>query len=220
MPQRHSLAVSERTIKGKEVKKLRRQGLTPGIIYGPVVDTPLPVSVETKAIDRMYRDLGSSVLIDLTLDGATYVVYMREVDINRIARQPLHAEFYAPNLREPISASVPLGFAGEPGIAGGVLTHGHESLFLRGLPEQLPATIEVDLSVLVELEQSLYVRDAVIPEGIELLTDPDTLLVKLSAPTYQAAEELEAEAPAEAAEEAAEAPAEAETEAETENAEG
>jgi large subunit ribosomal protein L25 len=198
MPRRHTLAVNARAIKGKEVDKIRREGLTPGVIYGPVVDEPIIVSVDTRTLNRMYIDLGPSTLIDVALNGTTHVVYMRQVDIDRLARRPRHVEFFAPNLRLPITATVAVMFVGEPGILNGVINHGHDTLQVRGLPEQLPSAIEVDLSVLTEYEQALYVRDVVVPAEVEILTDGDELLVKLSAPDVQAAADVEAEALADA----------------------
>jgi len=208
MAARHALVASERTILGKEVSKIRKQGLTPGIVYGPAVADPIPVSVDTRELQRLHRGLGASTLIDIQIDGTTHVAYMRQVEIDRLARRLLHVEFFAPNLRVPITASVPVVFIGEPAIEGGVLAHGHDSLQLHGLPEQLPAMVEVDLAQLTEYEQSLYVRDAVIPAEVELVTDPEGLLVKLAAPEGQDVEELEAEVAAEAVPEAAEGAAE------------
>ena len=192
MPQRHTLQANPRTVLGKDTAKLRRQGVAPGVIYGPVVPDPISVSVDMKELDRMYYAYGSNSLIDLKLDGATYTVYMRQVQMDRLKRQPLHAEFFAPNMRVEITTSIPVMYVGEPGNTDGVVTHGHDALEVRGLPDALPPAIEVDLSALTEIDQAIHASDITLPAGVEMLADPEVMIVKLSAPALQAAAEEEA----------------------------
>lgn len=194
MAQRHALPAEERTIKGKEVKKIRREGRTPGIIYGGVIPKPVSVSVEAKELERLYYGYGTTTLIDLQVNGTTYVVYMRNVEMDRLKRAPSHAEFYAPNLGVAITASVPILLVGEVSLDDAVVTQGHATVEVRGLPEALPSSLEADLTSLTEIDQSLYVRDLRIPEGVKLLTDPDEMVVKLSGAQLVTEAELEAEA--------------------------
>jgi large subunit ribosomal protein L25 len=219
MAQRHTLAASERTLKGKEVKRLRREGQTPGIIYGPVIPEPISITLDARELERMYYGYGSNLLVDVQLDGQTYVVYMRNVTMDRLKRAPQHAEFYAPNLRNPIVANVPILLVGESPNDRAVVTPGHATLEIRGLPEQLPSGIEVDISGLTEFDDALYVRDIAVPDGIELLTDPEEMVVKLSAPALITEAEEEAEATGEGAEDQVAAEA-GEGGAESESGEG
>ncbi|HUG14930.1 MAG TPA: 50S ribosomal protein L25 [Thermomicrobiales bacterium] len=182
MAQRHSLDAHPRTILGKETKKLRRQGIVPGVIYGPVISDPISVSVDMKELGRMYYAFGSNLLIDLSLDSSHYTVYMRSVTIDRLKRQPLHAEFYAPNMFAAITASIPVHLIGEPDSVTGVVTPVRETIDVRGLPDALPPSLEVDISGLAEYDDAIYLREMTIPEGVELLTDADEMLVKLAAP--------------------------------------
>jgi large subunit ribosomal protein L25 len=195
MAQRHSITASPRTIVGKETNKLRRQGNVPGVVYGPVVEQPISVSVDMKELNRMYHALGSNLLIDLKLDGSSYTVYMRRVTMDRLKREPLHAEFYAPNMRVDITASIPVILHGEPANTSGVVTPVRETIDIRGLPDALPPSLDVDISGLAEYDDAIYLRDMTLPEGAELLTDPDEMLVKLTAPARIATpeEELAAE---------------------------
>jgi large subunit ribosomal protein L25 len=199
MAQRHSLDAQPRTVEGKETRKLRNQGIVPGVIYGPVVADPISVSVNMKELDRMYYAFGSNLLIDLNLDSTHYTVYMRRVTIDRMKRQPLHAEFYAPNMRVAITASIPVHLIGEPSSVSGVVTPVRESVDVRGLPDALPPSLDVDISSLVEYDDAIYLRELTLPEDVELLTDPEEMLVKLTAPARITAteEEIEAEEAAE-----------------------
>ncbi|HYI14190.1 MAG TPA: 50S ribosomal protein L25 [Thermomicrobiales bacterium] len=191
MAERHTIQASVRTILGKETKRLRKAGQLPGVVYGPIVSDPISVTVDMKELDRMYHAYGSNLLVDLSVDGGTYPVYMRTVTMNRLARLPEHVEFYAPNMRIDMTASVPVMLVGEPENTDGLLTQARETVDVRGLPDSLPSSFEVDVSILAEIDQAIYVSDLVVPEGVELLTDGEEMLVKLNAPTLQ--RDLEAE---------------------------
>lgn len=199
MAQRHHLDAEARTIHGKDNRKLRRDGVVPGVIYGPVIDDPISVSVDMKELDRMYYAYGSNLLIDLKLDSEQFTVYMRRVTMDRLKRHPLHAEFYAPNMRTAITASIQVHLVGAPASDSGVVTPVRETVDIRGLPDALPPSIEVDISSLAEYDDAIYLREIETPEGVELLTDVEEMLVKLTAPARiePTAEEIEA---AEAAE--------------------
>ncbi len=199
MAERHTIQASVRTILGKETKRLRKAGQLPGVVYGPIVSDPISVTVDMKELDRMYHAYGSNLLVDLSVDGGTYPVYMRTVTMNRLARLPEHVEFYAPNMRIEMTASVPVMLIGEIKDVDGLVTQARETVEIRGLPDALPSSFEVDISILAEIDQAIYVSDLTVPEGVELLTDGEEMIVKLSAPTLQreleeeeAAEELEA----------------------------
>jgi large subunit ribosomal protein L25 len=74
---------------------------------------------------------------------------------------------------------------GEPENTDGLLTTARETVDVRGLPDALPSSFEVDVSILAEIDQAIHVSDLVMPEGVELITDGEEMLVKLSAPTLQ-----------------------------------
>ncbi|HEX5166231.1 MAG TPA: 50S ribosomal protein L25 [Thermomicrobiales bacterium] len=185
MAQRHTIQASVRTIQGKETKRLRREGQLPGVVYGPVVSDAISVTVDMKELDRMYHAYGSNLLVDLQVDGGTYPVYMRTVTMDRLVRQPQHVEFYAPNMRIEMNASVPVMIVGEPENTDGLLTVARETIDVRGLPDALPSSFEVDVTVLAEIDQAIHVSDLTAPEGVEILTDGEEMIVKLSAPVLQ-----------------------------------
>jgi large subunit ribosomal protein L25 len=146
-------------------------------------------------------------VIDLKIGGERIT---RPVVIQKLQRHPLtsnylHAEFYQVSLTEIMRAEVPLVVVGSSDAVNtfnGVLVSALESLHVEALPLDLPPRIEVDISSLVELEQSLHVRDLPIPSNVTVLTDPEVMVVKVSAPRVAEEEEVAAEV-----EEAAEAAA-------------
>lgn len=176
---RPTLEAEERTIIGKKVKQLRRQGKVPAIIYGTLVDEPLPVSLDARDVYRTYIDYGNFSLIDITLNGDVHTVYIRNVQQHPISRQALHAELYAPNLTVSMSAAVPVILVGESPNPDGAVTQLRDTIELEGLPTDLPGAIEVDVSGLEELGDAVLVSDLQVPENVTLVTDPEEMIVRL-----------------------------------------
>jgi large subunit ribosomal protein L25 len=207
-----TLSAEERTIAGKKVKNLRKQGLVPAVIYGPALKETVQVSVNEKIFSKFYQVHGHSTLFELSSEGKKYQVLIRDVQVDPVRRNPIHVDFFAPNLQKETTASVHLmliNIPDGPGIFNPVLSE----LNVSGLPREIPARLEVDCSVLQNEGDQLRVSDLEIPAGITVLTGADeviaTLTPKVSQEAFEAAEaeaagEVVTEAPAEeGAEEAA-----------------
>lgn len=208
MAQQAKLSATPRDVLGKKVKKLRRSGLIPGVVYGPVVDVPQSVSVDEHDFTRLYRQTGTTSLVDLSVDGATHTVFVREVQYDPLGKHLLHIDFYAPNLRQALVANIPLSIVGQlAGTVAGVLTHGRSEVEVRALPANMPQQIVVDISGLNDQNDSILVGDLPIPADCELVTSADELVVKLERPQL-AATDLEPTAEEELAEETGDLPSE------------
>ena len=180
---RPALTAEPRSVLGKKVAKLRRQGVLPGIVYGPVVQSPIPVSVPEREFSFLYREVGSTTLIDLTVDGNRFPVFVREVQTDPVRRTALHIDFYAPNLREPVTTTVPVIVAGEvPGDALGVPTQMLQEIEVRALPDQLPTHIEIDVSGLREVGDAVRVGDLHVEPDVEIITPSDEIVYRLDMP--------------------------------------
>jgi len=197
--------VTRRVQVGKHVEQLRRAGVLPGGVYGYGVKESLPVQVDRREFERVYRHVGATTLIDLRVDGGTAT----KVFVHKVTRTPVghvlnHVDFMAVNLDEPITADVSIVLMGEsPAVRAGeaLVVRGLATLHVRALPARLPSDIPVDLSRLTEVGQTLLVRDLALPADVEVLSDLESTVVHISA--MQAVREEE-----EAAVEAAEAEAE------------
>jgi large subunit ribosomal protein L25 len=197
------LRAEPRTVVGKKVKQLRRAGKVPGVVYGPVIDGTVQVSVDRRELEKFYWTNGHSTLFTLTWDGGKEQVFIRELQADPVKQSPLHVDFFAPNLRKELSAMVPVVLHHLPGDAEGVLTHVRNEVEVRGLPANLPHQIDAELDGLHNVGDVLRAGDLPIPKGVALVTDGDeviALLVAEAAPEVEEVEEVE-----EAAEEAAEA---------------
>jgi large subunit ribosomal protein L25 len=198
-----------RTVLGKKVSQLRRNGLIPGVVYGPVIDQTVQVSVHRREFDRFYKAHGHTTLFTLTWDGGQQPVFIREVQQDPVRREPLHIDFFAPNLRQTLRTTVRLAFHAPAEEPLGVLTELRTEVEVEALPTDVPHQLDIDLSGLLNVGDAVHVSDIVAPSGVTILTSPDELLAHVVplAVEPEAAEEA-AEAEGETAEEA---PAEGET---------
>ncbi|MCD6028792.1 MAG: ribosomal rRNA E-loop binding protein Ctc/L25/TL5 [Thermomicrobiales bacterium] len=208
-----------RTVLGKQVKRLRREGLIPGVVYGPVVEEPVPVSVDFREFVKFYQRTGHSTLFDLRWEDGSQSVFIREVQNDPVKRTPVHIDFFAPNLLRLVRAMVPLVLHNPPHLTAAVLTEARTVIEVEALPASIPHQIDVDVSGLEQPGDAIRVGDLTLPENVTAVTDPGELLVLIEAVYAEpltAEEEEAAEVAAEAAEAAAEAEAgEAEPAAET-----
>lgn len=204
MADKEKLVAKERTVKGKQVKALRRVGLTPVVIYG---NDRQPVALEVDAHDfaLLYRKAGGNTIVAMDIekeDGAKERknVLIHDVALDGVSGAILHADLLQINMKEKLTTSVPLKFVGDS-IAvmdlQGSLLEGIDELEVECLPSDLPHEIEVDLSPLVDFEAVIHVSDIVVPEGVTVLTDPEATVAHVEAPrSDEELEELE-EAPVE-----------------------
>ncbi len=215
---RKELSVEPREVTGKKVAQLRRAGIIPGNIYGHNVAS---VSVQMPALDlvRTLRAAGVNEVIDVRISGerSARPVVIHHVQRDPITRGILHADLYQVALHEKMRADVPLVLTGTSGAVSahqGTLLQPSEALHIEALPLDIPSHIEVDVSVLTELDMSIHVRDLNVPANVTVLTDPDVVVARVESP--RVAEVVEAEAApaaagAEALEEAEKSAATSET---------
>jgi large subunit ribosomal protein L25 len=205
--ERVNLSAAARTATGKNaVKKIRRDGFVPAILYGRA-RASRPLAVGRKELLGALATGGRNVLIDLTIaqDGQeeSNTVMIREIQRHHLRREILHVDLHQISLTEALEAHVPVTLEGMPeGVAsgGGILEPHLREVLIRCLPTQIPDHLTANVSHL-GVGDSLHVRELVVPEGIEILTPPEEVLVSVVAPK----EKVEEAAPA-----AAEAPAEPE----------
>jgi len=188
---------------GKEhVKKLRRKGVIPAVVYGAEI-SPLPLEVEAKSFHALLRSgLGENVIITLNIDdpkNGDKKVLIREIQRDPVWGNILHIDFQQISLTKKLTINVPVHLVGTPlGVQqdGGILQHVLRELEVECLPTDIPEKIEVDVSNL-KIGDSIHVGDIKL-EGAELLSDPQGSIVSVVPPTIFKEPEV---APAAAAEE-------------------
>jgi large subunit ribosomal protein L25 len=183
MMEQIELRVQKRTLDGKKTKRLRRSGLIPAILYGPRTEAS-PLQVNERDLRLALDRAGTNHLIVLTLDEADEprMTLAREVQRDVVTHSLLHVDFYEVVMTEKITADIPVTLVGESPIVArnaGLLVRGIDSVQVQCLPSQLLGSIVVDISVLEELEQAVLVEDLEVDEFIEILTNPEEVLVKV-----------------------------------------
>jgi large subunit ribosomal protein L25 len=198
---------------GKKARQERAAGKIPGVVYGREFE-PQVVSVEALVFDKAYHKVGHSGLVELAVGDTKPVnVLIHDVQTNHLGR-PLHIDFYQVKMDEAIRTEVPLKLVGDaPGAfnLGGSLVQVLEEVEVEALPANLPSHIDIDVSVLEELEASLSVADITVPDKVKILTDEHEMVCKIEPPR---SEEEMAELDADMGEEVAPEGEEAETEVE------
>lgn len=214
------LKAGKRTVTGRKVKKLRAQGQVPANIYGKHIKSEA-VELAIKDFTSVFAKAGATGLIELSLGSETRPVLIHKVQYHPTSNEPLHVDFYQVNLKEKVTAKVPLILTGEaPAVKDkvGVLLHTLSVVEVEALPTDLPDKIEVDVSGLKVLQDHIKVGDLKVNTGVSILSDKELEVVTVAPLVSKEAEKLakeEAEAAAAAAAaSAAEAPeAAAKTEA-------
>jgi large subunit ribosomal protein L25 len=215
MSKRYQLSAEPRTVLGKKVKSLRRQGVLPGTVYGHQVDS-LAVSISMTDFSTTLKQAGETGLIDLQIKGeqAARPVLIHDMLVDPVTAALLHADFYQVNLKEKLITAVPLEFVGESEIVKnneGILLELLQEVEVECLPTDIPSSIEVDVSNLTEVNQGITAGELPLPAGVELKTDAEEMVCKVDAAQMAEEEPEEVEEAAEG-EEAASENAEAQTE--------
>lgn len=185
------LSVEKRTVLGKKVKKLRQEGILPGNIYGKDI-TSEAVQLPEKEFKAVYKEVGETGLVDLTLDGKAKPVLIHNVQLDPLTHSYLHADFYQVNLKEKIKAMVPLILTGEPKAVAekvGLLLQTLSEVEVEALPQDLPEHIEVNVEALAAIDEQITVDNLKAPKGVAILTDPSQVVAKISELVSKEAEE-------------------------------
>jgi large subunit ribosomal protein L25 len=191
--ERPRLDARRRTIVGKQVRALRRQGLIPAVLYGTGIE-PSPLELDGREASRMLARVSGSTLVDLVLEGDTHNVLVREIQRDPIVQNIRHVDFLKVAMDVVIRTSVPVELVGEaPAVKtfGGILVSGVDEIEVEALPANLPNRMTVDLGSLLEIGQAITVGDLVVGEGVKLLTSRDELVARV----MQAEAEVVEEAP-------------------------
>lgn len=195
------LKVAPRTVTGKNVAKLRRDGITPANIYGHKIDSTA-VQVDTAELVHLMRHSSRNQIFNMTVNGesAPRTVVFRDVTRNPVTSQLLHIDFFQVSMTEKMTAQVQIVLVGESEAVstyGGVLLQMIDTIEVSALPGDLPSQVELDVAALEQLEQSLHVRDLKLDATkVTVNTDEDVVVARVASPRLS----VEGEPAAEAAE--------------------
>lgn len=178
---------------GKMAARVRRQRQVPAVIYGHGL-TNQNLSLDGQELQRVFRQAGTTSLVDLLIDQAAPVkVLIHDVQRHPTKPEILHADFFQVRMTEKLQADIALSLDGEsPAVKeqGGILVRALDSLKVECLPSDLVPSISVDISVLKTFEDRIHVSDITPPAGLTILNQPDEVIASVAPPRSEA--EIEA----------------------------
>jgi len=190
------LEAESRAIVGKKVSQLRRQGIVPVTVYGPKSE-PVNLQIPYRPLQLALLGAGGTNLIELNVAGKTTPVLAREVQRDILRNDIIHVDFFAVDMTAKINIDVPIHFVNESAAVAskrGILLTGPTVLTIETLPSKLLSVIEIDLTPLAEVGDSIHVRDINLGDEIVILNDPDEMIARIAQPAAARSEEAEEEA--------------------------
>ena len=183
------LTLSVETRPKTKARVLRRSGKLPGVVYGAHQEATALV-VDSRQFEKVLRDAGEATIVTLSGLDKELPVLIHEVDLDPLTNKPRHVDFYAVTKGQKVEVAIPLEYVGEsPAVRAGanVVKVLHE-IEVEADPMNLPPQIEVDISVLANIDDQIRASDLKLPAWVALAGDPEELLALVQAVADEAAE--------------------------------
>jgi len=196
------LSAQKRTVLGKKVKTLRREGLIPAHVFGHKIPT-IHVQVKKTEFGPVFEKVGETGIISLDVDKEKRPVMVRNIQVHPVSDDLLHVDFYQVNLSEKVTVNVPVEVTGEaPAVEKkiGLLLTPVSEIEIEALPADIPEKVEVDIAKLAAIGDEIKVKDLPIDRSkIEVKTDEELVVAQIGELVTKEMEAVEAEMEAEAA---------------------
>ncbi len=169
----------KRTVIGKQVRALRREGKLPGVLYGHNFQSQA-ISMDLRTASKALAGASSSTIIYINLEGSEHAALVREKQRDFIRGTLKHVDFQVVSLTEKIRTKVTLHYTGVSGAVkdfNGIIVTNLNELEVEALPQYLPEKIVIDLSKLAQIGDGIYIRDIELDKNVTILDHPDELLV-------------------------------------------
>lgn len=176
-----SLKLDERTVTGKKVAHLRRDGFVPSVVYG---GKAAPIATQSQLVEttKVAHVAGKHSPVHLMIDGKKKLAIIKSIDVDPVKHQVRHVAFHTIKQNEKIVTEVPLVLTGEGESlaekAGLVVLQALEKIEVRALPANLPEALEISIAELETADDKITLADIKLPEGVEYADiEQDTSLV-------------------------------------------
>lgn len=171
-----TLKLEERTVHGKKVSSLRREGLVPAVVYGPGIE-PISVHVANNVLAKAYAQAGKHAPVHLIIGTKKKIAMIKDVDHDPVKRSIKHVSFHAVKASDPVTAEVPIQLVGEGESeaekSGLIVLQALDKIEVRALPMDLPDAVEISIVHLKEAGEKVTLADANLPEGVEFVEHDD-----------------------------------------------
>lgn len=190
-----NLTLSHRTIIGKKVRSLRREGIIPVHLFGKG-ETSQSLQIDAGSLRKILPKAGANVPITVTVEGqkGENTCFIREVQRHPITSEFLHVDFLNVDISQTIRVEVPIILDGQaPAVdnMGGILLQIAQTLPVEALPLEVPAAFHLDVSTLEDFEKSLRVSDIDLADGVNILRNATDMVARVVPPRIEEEEVIE-----------------------------
>lgn len=184
-----TLKLDQRTLLGKKVRRLRRQGVIPVHVYGSGIE-PANLQVDDRTLNRLLLQVGSNIPVSVEYEGQDEesICFVREIQRHPVSDTIIHVDFLRVDVTQTVAAEVPVTLVGSsPAVSqmAGTLLQNIQSLTIEALPMNMPAEVTVDISTLVDFDTTLVVGDVEVPGNATVLNDPEDVIVRVAPPRLE-----------------------------------
>ena len=180
--QKISFEVQPRTDFGKKLRKYQHHGIAAGNIFGPNF-TSKAITIQLKDFYAVYKQVHETGVVYLQLDGEEIPALIRHIQLHPVDRHVQHIDFRKIDLKQKIETEVPVEIVGESEavtVHSGVLLKQTDHLIVEALPQNIPQTIDVDITVLKEVGSDIKVKDLPVSPDYVFKEDPERVIISVT----------------------------------------
>ncbi len=181
---KYILKAEKRKIFGRKVKNLRKEGIIPAIIYGKKIKSE-PIEIKLGEFQKVFKQVGETGLLELQVDGSKRPVLIHFVQKDPINDFPLHIDFLQVDLKEKVTAKVPITIIGESPVEKqglGTVVQYLDEVEVEALPGDLPEKFEINANDLNSVDQTIIIKDLKYDKTkVEIRDDLQKIVVKVEA---------------------------------------
>lgn len=178
----------DKSVKADEVRK---SGKIPAVFYGKK-EASTPIAINSVDFIKVWKEAGESSVITLETSEGPVESLIHDIDFDPLSGNPRHADFYVFEKGHKVKVEVPIEFEGiSPAIKdlGGTLVKVIHALKIEAMPKDLPHNLVADISGLTEFNSQILAKDIPLPNGVELMENPEEVVALVAAPREEKEEE-------------------------------
>jgi large subunit ribosomal protein L25 len=187
------LKADKREVTGRKVKNLRKDGLLPANIFGKKIKSQ-SIQIDQAEFQKIFKEVGETGLVELQIGNDKRPVLISNLQVDPISGLPIHADLYQVDLKEKVTAQVPVELTGESPAEKqglGTVVQQLDEVEVEALPADLPDHFTVDLTKLEKVDDAMFVKDLdVDTKKVEIKDDPEQIVVKVEGLREEEPEEV------------------------------
>lgn len=183
----------EEKLANEKAKVIRRNGQTPGVIYGEFLDNPISIKIANTQLPKILKTHLTSSVVPLEVNNDVKNCVIKDIQKDMYGKI-IHVDFQYVKANEVIKLKVPVTFEGQGALETNrlVLETFASEIEVQGAVEKLPEKIDIDVSD-KKFEDKIFAKDVTLPEGVHLVTAEDTLLALVAGTETEEESEEETE---------------------------